>query len=146
VTIPPDALRRCRRSFELSLLVRVNASSRREDVLYSEFLASRGDSEVLAMFYAQRRRTELLRAQRARVSARAIARCRHALMLANARGGDATTLDNARTSLSVDSHEMTLEVALTEWEPDTPSPRPPDEFVLTESGPHAPPTLTGGPP
>jgi hypothetical protein len=146
VTIPPGSLRRCRRSFELSLLVRVNASSRREDVLYSEFLTSRGDSEVLAMFYAQRRRTELLRAQRARVSARAIARCRHALMLANARGGDATTLDNARTSISVDSHEMTLEVALTEWEPDTPSPRPPDEFVLTESGPHAPPTLTGGPP
>ena len=145
MTIPPDALRRCRRSFELSLLVRVNASSRREDVLESEFMASQ-DLDVLAMFYAQRRRTELLRAQRARVSARAIARCRHALMLANARGGDATTLDNARTSLSVDSHEMTLEVALTEWEPDTPSPRPPDEFVLTESGPHAPPTLTGGPP
>ena len=146
MTIPPDALRRCRRSFELSLLVRVNASSRREDALRLEFFASRGDSEVLSKWNAEQRRTELLRAQRARVSARAIARCRHALMLANARGGDATTLDNARTSLSVDSHEMTLEVALTEWEPDAPSPRPPDEFVLTESGPHAPPTLTGGPP
>ena len=125
--------------------MRVNASSRREDVLESEFMASQ-DLDVLAMFYAQRRRTELLRAQRARVSARAIARCRHALMLANARGGDATTLDKARTSLSVDSHEMTLEVALTEWESEVPRPRPPDEFVLTESGPHAPPTLTGGPP
>jgi hypothetical protein len=66
-------------------------------------------------------------------------------MLANARGGDARTLDVARASLSVESHETTLEVTLTEWETEAPPLRPPDEFVLTDSGPHAPPTLTGGP-
>jgi hypothetical protein len=140
--------RRCRRSWETSLLWRVNSSSRREDVLWQSFVTSRGDTETLAMFYAQERQTRRLRVLRQSASWRTIRRSRHALMLANARGHeDALALLNWTVNTPTDlAQDVAPEMTLTEWETDSPPSRTLDEFILTLSGPHAPPSLTGGPP
>lgn len=138
--------RRCRRSWETSLLWRVNASRRREDALEQEFVTSRGDTETLAKLYAQQTTTQRLRVFRQSASWRAIRRSRHALMLANARGHDdaLTLLDWTVNTPSDLAQDVTPDVALIEWETEAPPSQPLDGFALTVSGPHGPPNLVGG--
>jgi hypothetical protein len=139
--------RRCRRSWETSLLMRVNHSSRREDVLWQTFVTSRGDTETLAKFYAQQVKTQHLRVLRQSVSWRTIRRSRHSLMLANARGHEdaLTLLDWTVNSPSDLARDDAPEVTLSEWETEAPPSQPLDGFALTVSGPHGPPSHLGGP-
>jgi len=137
--------RRCRRSWETSLLWRVNYSSRRENDLWQSFVISGGDTETLAKFYAQESTTRRLRVIRQSVSSRNIRRSRHALMLANARGHrDAhALLDWLKNSPEDLARDDAPEITFSDTE--VPSCPPRDGFVLTVSGPHGPPSHLGGP-